>query len=64
MCLCAGNLELKYLFGLVRTVVNFEILDADLFHFYCTAWESKKWDYPSICTLADDPFQSNLVNLL
>ena len=39
MCLCAGNLELKYLFGLVRTVVNFEILDADLFHLYCTAWE-------------------------
>ena len=39
MCLCAGNLELKYLFGLVRTVVNFEMLDADLFHFYCTAWE-------------------------
>ena len=29
MCLCAGKLELKYLFGLVRTVVNFEMLDAD-----------------------------------
>ena len=46
MCLCAGNLELKYLFGLVRTVVNFEMLDAALFHLYCAARESKKWDYP------------------
>ena len=52
MCLCAGNLELKYLFGLVRTVVNFGMLDADLFMGL------------SICTLLDDPFQSNLVNLL